>query len=330
MTARLTIEGLSVDFGEDHSARVLDDFNLTVEAGEIVAIVGESGSGKSVTARALMRLLPEGGNVSSGSIRLGELDILGASEHEMDSVRGGRLAMLFQEPKRMLDPTATIGSQVAEPLRRHLGLSRKQARDRAIDLLAKVGIPEAARRYESYAHQLSGGMAQRVMIAAALAGEPDVLIADEPTTALDVTIEVQILRLIALTRSRLGMSVILISHDLGVVASVADRVVVLYAGRVVEEGPTSKILSDPQHPYSQALIRCSLLQAESDGRLFSIRGGVTEARTLKQGCRFSPRCRTAVERNIADQCVNVEPDLSSVGQGHSCRCWATIPVGRGV
>lgn len=325
MTTRLTIEGLSVDFGGDHSARVLDDFNLTVEAGEIVAIVGESGSGKSVTAMALMRLLPEGGKVSSGSIRLGGLDILGASEHEMDSVRGGRLAMLFQEPKRMLDPTATIGSQVAEPLRRHLGLSRKQARDRAIDLLAKVGIPEAARRYESYAHQLSGGMAQRVMIAAALAGEPDVLIADEPTTALDVTIEVQILRLIALTRSRLGMSVILISHDLGVVASVADRVVVLYAGRVVEEGPTSKILSDPQHPYSQALIRCSLLQAESDGRLFSIRGGVAEARTLKQGCRFSPRCPTANER-----CADQEPDLCSSGQGHSSRCWATIPVGCGV
>jgi peptide/nickel transport system ATP-binding protein len=264
----LTIEGLAVS--ADVGAPLLDGVSLSIGEGEVLALVGESGSGKSLTAMSIVRLLPKSLVADAATLALDGVDLLGASERTMNTIRGGRVGVLFQQPKRMFDPTATVGAQVAEPLRRFRGMSRRAARDAVVDLLRDVGIPEPARRARAYAHQLSGGIAQRVMLAAALAGQPRLLIADEPTTALDATIEAQILRLIAAKKNELGMSVLFISHDLGVVSSIADRIAVMHAGRVVEEGPTDKILTAPEHPYTRGLIACSLLRQNEAGELYTI------------------------------------------------------------
>ena len=265
--ALLTVEHLSISAGD---TALLDGVSLSIEEGEVLALVGESGSGKSLTAMSVVRLLPQPLVVDATTLSLDGIDLLTASEAMMNTVRGGRVGVLFQQPKRMLDPTATVGTQVAEPLRRFRGMSRREAATAAIDLLCDVGIPEPARRARAYAHQLSGGIAQRVMLAAALAGQPRLLIADEPTTALDATIEAQILRLIATKKAELGMSVLFISHDLGVVSSIADRIAVMYAGQIVEEGPVDQILTAPQHSYTRALIACSLLRQDSAGELYTI------------------------------------------------------------
>ncbi|MBT8162708.1 MULTISPECIES: ABC transporter ATP-binding protein [Arthrobacter] len=325
MTDTLTISGLTVELGPFGSPPILDRVSLTVGPGEIVALVGESGSGKSMTAMSLMRLLPPGARMRADAIRLGDIDVLHASEHEMNHIRGARISMLFQQPKRMLDPTATVGAQVAEPLRLCLGLSRSQAHARVIELLADVGIAEPERRAHSYAHQLSGGIAQRVMIAMALAGQPDVLIADEPTTALDVTVEAQILQLIAAKRAKLGMSALFVSHDLGVVSSIADRIAVMYAGRIVEEGTTREILHSPQHPYTKALVKCAMLEPEEDGSLYTIPGDANAARAVSHGCRFRSRCLVCTDEHLEQKCENEEPELAGCGRaGHSSRCWSTI------
>jgi peptide/nickel transport system ATP-binding protein len=263
----LTIEDLTVSAGD---VALLDGVSLTIADGEVLALVGESGSGKSLTAMSVVRLLPRPLVLDATTMTLDGIDLLTASERTMNTVRGGRVGVLFQQPRRMLDPTATVGSQVAEPLRRFRGMSRREARDAAVDLLRDVGIPEPARRARAYAHQLSGGIAQRVMLAAALAGQPRLLIADEPTTALDATVEAQILRLVAVKKAELGMSVLYISHDLDVVASIADRVAVMYGGRVVEQGPVKRILEAPEHPYTRALIACSLLRRNESGELYTI------------------------------------------------------------
>ena len=324
MTDTLTISGLTVELGPPGSPPILDRVSLTVGPGEIVALVGESGSGKSMTAMSSMRLLPPGARMRADAISLGDIDVLHASEHEMNHIRGARISMLFQQPKRMLDPTATVGAQVAEPLRLCLGLSRSQAHARVIELLADVGIAEPERRAHSYAHQLSGGIAQRVMIAMALAGQPDVLIADEPTTALDVTVEVQILQLIAAKRAKLGMSALFVSHDLGVVSSVADRIAVMYAGRIVEEGTTREILHSPQHPYTKALVKCAMLKPEADGSLYTIPGDANAARAVSHGCRFRARCLVCTAEHLEQKCESEEPELAGCGRAeHSSRCWAT-------
>jgi peptide/nickel transport system ATP-binding protein len=263
----LTVEDLSVSAGD---IVLLDGVSLTIAEGEVLALVGESGSGKSLTAMSVVRLLPRPLVVDATAMTLDGVDLLTASEPTMNTIRGGRVGVLFQQPKRMLDPTATVGAQVAEPLRRCRGMSRREARDAVVDLLRDVGIPAPARRARAYAHQLSGGIAQRVMLAAALAGQPRLLIADEPTTSLDATVEAQILRLIAAKKAELGMSVLFISHDLGVVASIADRVAVMYAGRIVEQGPVDRILEAPDHPYTRALIACSLLRQNDSGDLYTI------------------------------------------------------------
>ena len=231
--------------------------------------------------------------------------------------------MLFQQPKIMLDPTARVGGQVTESLRRHRKVGRREAKDRAVQLLRDVGIPEPKRRASSFAYQLSGGMAQRVMIAAALSADPELVIADEPTTALDVTVQAQILQLLKQKRDDLGLSILLITHDLGIVSTMADRVAVMYAGRIVEDGATRDIFDDPQHPYTQALLRASLLEAER-GQLYSIPGSVVQARELEQGCRFLPRCPVSAALGIQELCGSAEPVLSTCGkQEHHSRCYAS-------
>ena len=267
----LEIRGLRVEFPEVGGGPAIDGMDLTVRRGEIVALVGESGSGKSLTALTVMGLLPPGAQVVGGSAVLGGEDVLSMSGKRLNEVRGSKVAMLFQQPKVMLDPTARVGGQVVEALRRHRGVGRREAKARVVDMLRDVGIPEPARRASSFAHQLSGGMAQRVMIAAALSADPELVIADEPTTALDVTVQAQILDLLRRKRDESGLSILLITHDLGIVSSMADRVAVMYAGRIVEEGATRDIFDDPQHPYTEALLKASLLQAER-GKLFTIPG----------------------------------------------------------
>ena len=297
--------------------------DLTVGRGEIVALVGESGSGKSLTALTVMGLLPPGAEVVGGEVCFSGEDVLSMGSRRRNQVRGNKVAMLFQQPKVMLDPTARVGAQVAESLRVHRKVGRRQAKARVVEMLRDVGIPEPARRASSFAYQLSGGMAQRVMIAAALSADPELLIADEPTTALDVTVQAQILELLKRKRDELGLSILLITHDLGIVSTMADRVAVMYAGRIVENGTTKDIFEDPQHPYTQALLKASLLQAER-GKLFSIPGSVVQARSLEHGCRFLPRCPVAAELGITDMCRGEEPTLHTCGEHeHHSRCYAS-------
>jgi peptide/nickel transport system ATP-binding protein len=318
----LDVRDLRVDFPDVPGDPAIDGIGLRVGQGEIVALVGESGSGKSLTALTVMGLLPPGAEVIGGSAVLAGEDLLSMSESRRNEVRGSKVAMLFQQPKTMLDPTARVGSQVAEALRRHRKVTRRDAKARVVELLRDVGIPEPARRASSFAYQLSGGMAQRVMIAAALSADPELLIADEPTTALDVTVQAQILELLMRKRDELGLSILLITHDLGIVSSTADRVAVMYAGRIVEDGVTADIFTDPQHPYTEALLKASLLQAER-GKLFSIPGTVAEARAA-QGCRFLSRCPKAAELGITERCQSAEPTLHACGEHeHHSRCYAS-------
>jgi peptide/nickel transport system ATP-binding protein len=317
----LEVRGLEVAV-EGTSGPVLAGIDLSIDAGQTVALVGESGSGKSLTALAIMRLLPRGVSMLAGSISFAGEDVLAMSSRRLNRLRGGAISMLFQQPLAMLDPTATVGSQVAEAVQLHTNLGRKAAWSRVIELFREVGIPAPEVRAHSYAHQLSGGMAQRVMIAAALAGNPRLLIADEPTTALDTTIQLQILELLARERKARNLSTLLITHDLGVVSALADRILVLYAGRVVEEGTRWDILEKPQHPYTRALVRASLLRAEADGTLFAIRGTLSRDDLPATGCRFLPRCGTTERLCITATCAAREPELADAAPGHRVRCCA--------
>jgi oligopeptide/dipeptide ABC transporter ATP-binding protein len=315
--ALLEIEDLTVAFGPAANATtVVESVGFTVDAHETVALVGESGSGKSVTALAIMRLLQEPGRVARGAIRFEGRDLALLSEREMAAMRGNRIAMIFQEPMSSLNPLLSIGAHVAEPLRLHRGLSKRDARTRAIALLDRVGIPSAAQRYDDYPHRMSGGMRQRVMIAAALACDPALLIADEPTTALDVTIQAQITDLLADLQAEFGMGVLFITHDLGVVAEQAHRVVVMYAGRVVERAATTKLFDAAAHPYSAALLRC--MPSDEEGavdRLAVIEGSVPAPAMSLPGCRFEPRCPQAIAA-----CRAQEPPLLSLAPGHAAAC----------
>ena len=318
----LEIRDLRVEFPEVGGGPAIDGMDLTVRRGEIVALVGESGSGKSLTALTMMGLLPPGAQVSGGTALLDGEDVLAMAPKRLNEVRGNKVAMLFQQPKVMLDPTARVGGQVAEALRRHRKVGGREAKARVVEMLRDVGIPEPARRASSFAYQLSGGMAQRVMIAAALSADPELVIADEPTTALDVTVQAQILDLLKTKRDTLGLSILLITHDLGIVSSMADRVAVMYAGRIVENGTTKEIFDNPQHPYTEALLKASLLEAER-GQLFSIPGSVAQARAMEHGCRFLPRCSKATELGITARCSGAEPTLHVCGDhDHHSRCHA--------
>ena len=290
------------------------DVTFEVGRGETLCLVGESGCGKSTTALALLGLLPAGTTRVTGSVRLGGRDLYRLSRREWEDVRGDQIAMIFQEPMTSLHPAFTVGEQIAESLRRHRGLSRRAARQRAVELLDLVGVPDAPARVDSYPHEFSGGMRQRVLIAIALACEPQLLVADEPTTALDVTVQAQILDLLQDMRERFALSLLLVTHDLGVVAEVADRVVVMYAGEVVEQAPVADFLHRPAHPYSRALVAAS--RPDPGGRLEWIEGAPPAPEAMPSGCRFHPRCRYATA-GCAD--APVVP-LRDVGDGRRSRC----------
>ena len=296
----------------------VDGVSFSVDPGETLAIVGESGSGKSVTALSIMRLLPRRvGKITRGSIRLGDRDLTTLPEEEMRAVRGKEVGMIFQEPMTSLNPVHTVGAQIAEVLIEHEALSAAEARERAIEMLDMVGISEPTRRVDNHPHEMSGGMRQRAMIAMALACNPSVLIADEPTTALDVTIQAQILDLMEELQERLGMAIIFITHDLGVVAQMARRVVVMYSGQVVETGPVDEIFNRPRMPYTAGLI-ASIPRLGSTGRgqrLRTIPGNVPALTERPSGCRFITRCAHAEAA-----CSETVPDLEMITEGHGVRC----------
>ena len=301
----------------------VDGVSLSVDAGECLGIVGESGSGKSMTALSVMRLLPSGGDITGGSIVLDDTDITALDEDKMQHVRGNLVGMVFQDPMTSLNPTMRIGDQIAESVRIHRGASKHEAMARAVEVLGLVGMPRPEERVGNFPHQLSGGMRQRVMIAMALACEPKLLIADEPTTALDVTIQKQILELIDDLRARLGMAVILVTHDLGVIAGRADRVAVMYAGRIVETTSTATLFASPRHPYTEALFE-ALPEKSAAGpvvkRLYNIPGQPPDLTSPPPGCKFAPRCRYAQEK-----CQEIEPSITTSGDSHEYRCY--FPVG---
>jgi peptide/nickel transport system ATP-binding protein len=317
----LAVERLRTAFHTpDGVVRAVDDVSWTLRRGEILGVVGESGCGKSVTALSIMGLIPDPPGRVEGSVRLAGRELVGLPEPAMRRVRGNAISMVFQEPMTSLDPVMRISRQIAEPLIQHQGLRRSEARACAIELLHRVRIPEAERRADEYPHQLSGGMRQRVMIAMALACRPAVLLADEPTTALDVTIQAQILRLTLELRRELGTAIVLITHDLGVIAETADRVVVMYAGRKVEEAPVARLFAQPQHPYTVGLLG-SVPKVDRTGphrrkRLAEIAGMVPALDREIVGCRFAPRCRLAT-----DLCHREDPPLEIKQPGHVAACW---------
>jgi peptide/nickel transport system ATP-binding protein len=322
MTALVEIEDLHTEIKLRRSVvHAIDGVSLSVSAGECLGIVGESGSGKTMTALSVMRLLPGGGMITSGRISLADTEITALTEEQMQQVRGNAVGMVFQDPLTSLNPTMTIGDQIAESVRLHRGASKPAALERAVEVLGLVGMPRPAERVSNFPHQLSGGMRQRVMIAIALACEPQLLIADEPTTALDVTIQKQILELIDGLRQRLGMAVILVTHDLGVIAGHADRVAVMYAGRIVETADASTLFTNPRHPYTEALLAALPERAaEGAGRLYNIPGQPPDLTAPPPGCKFAPRCRYAQQK-----CVESEPYLTAAGDSHFFRCF--FPVG---
>ena len=322
MPPLLQVEDLHTDIRLRHATvHALDGVSLTVDAGECLGIVGESGSGKTMTALSVMQLLPPGGSITGGRIVLDGIQISGLDDDRMRRVRGNEIGMIFQDPMTSLNPTLTVGAQIAETVLLHRDVDKKTAMARAVEVLGLVGMPRPAERVKSYPHQLSGGMRQRVMIAMALACEPKLLIADEPTTALDVTIQKQILELIDDLRARLGMAVILVTHDLGVIAGRADRAVVMYAGKVAETTTTKRLFANPRHPYTQALFEALPEKAaDISGRLYSIPGMPPDLTSPPPGCRFAARCRHAT-----DQCRRREPALAGDERKHAFRCF--FPVG---
>ncbi len=316
----LEVQDLRTHFPvEGGTVRAVDGVSLTLGEGEVLSIVGESGCGKSMTALSLMRLIDEPGKIVGGTVRFRDgnktVDLLELSQRELQRIRGHRIAIIFQDPMTSLNPMLTVGYQLEEPLKHHERLSAGAARERARELLQRVGIPDPERRLRDYPHQFSGGMRQRVMIAMAMACRPKLIIADEPTTALDVTIQAQILELLRQLRDDFGASVILITHDLGVVAEIADRVAVMYAGRVVEDGSVRRIFQHPQHPYTRALMKSVPRLRDWPDRLQTIEGAPPDLRTEIANCPFEPRCGDRIP-----VCKDVLPPLLPVEPGHRSAC----------
>lgn len=313
----LKISGLKTSFyTDDGEVPAVADVNFSIEPGEILGVVGESGCGKSVTSLSVMDLVPHPGKIVSGDIRFKDEELTKASKRRMRQIRGNEIAMIFQEPMTSLNPVFTIGSQMIEGIRLHHHFSKKEAANHAVQMLKKAGMPRAEQLLKEYPHQLSGGMRQRVMIAMAMACEPELLIADEPTTALDVTIQAQILELMKRLNEDLNTSILLITHDLGVVAEVCDRIVVMYAGKVVEEGSVRTIFKNPQHPYTEGLIQSVPNMYNKKERLYSIPGNVPKPGSVTQGCLFAPRCPYAFDR-----CTAENPELLETEAGHQVRCF---------
>lgn len=313
-------------FTEDGVVKAVDGVDFYVKSGEVLGLVGESGCGKSVTSLSIMRLVGVPGKVVNGEILFGGTDLLKVPETEMVKVRGNRVSMIFQQPQSSLNPVFTVGDQVAEVLQIHQNLDKEAAWKRAVELLSMVGIPDAVNKAKAYPHEMSGGQAQRVMIAMALAMTPELLIADEPTTALDVTIQAQILDLIQEMRARLSTAVILITHDLGIIAEMADRVAVMYAGRIVEQSDVGELFEYPLHPYTQGLIGSIPILGRVAERLDVIPGSVPNLVNLPAGCQFAPRCRMR-EKYGLKICTEIEPELVEVRPGHDVRCWLYVSTG---
>ena len=315
----LEVKHLRTEFFSSKKSSVtpVDDVRFDIKKGEILGIVGESGCGKSVTSLSIMQLLKDTpGKVTNGEVIFQGRNLLDASKKEMLDIRGDKMSMIFQEPMSSLNPSMRIDKQMIEGIRLHTPLTKAEARKKAADILSQVGIPDPQRVLKNYPHQLSGGMSQRVMIAMAMSCEPDLLIADEPTTALDVTIQAQILELMKKIQQDKGMSILLITHDLGVVAEMCSRVIVMYAGKIVEEAPVEILFANPTHPYTQGLIASVPKLGSGVKVLPSIPGSVPDLSAMPKGCRFAPRCKYATEK-----CHQEQPELLSVGEKQKCRCW---------
>lgn len=315
----LEVKELRTEFfsSKKSSVTAVEEVNFEIQKGEIVGLVGESGCGKSVTSLSIMQLLKDTpGKVTNGEVIFEGKDLLKASKAEMLDIRGGRMSMIFQEPMSSLNPAMRIDRQMIEGIRLHTSLNKEQARERAAKILSQVGIPDPQRVLKNYPHQLSGGMSQRVMIAMAMSCDPKLLIADEPTTALDVTIQAQILELMKKIQKEQGTSILLITHDLGVVAEMCSRVIVMYAGKIVEEAPVGVLFGNPSHPYTQGLIASVPKLGSGVKVLPSIPGSVPDLSSMPKGCRFAPRCKYAT-----DKCREQEPELKAINENQKCRCW---------
>jgi len=317
----LDVQDLRTYFHTRHGVvKAVDGVSFHVNRGEIVGLVGESGSGKSVTSLSLMRLVAPPGRTESGRVIFDGVDLLQLPREQMMRIRGDRISMIFQQPTSSLNPVFQVGAQISEVLEIHRHLKRKVGHARAVEMLRKVGIPDPERRARAYPHEISGGMAQRVMIAMALACSPELLIADEPTTALDVTIQAQILDLMRGLQQEFGTAIMLITHDLGVVAEMCSRVAVMYAGEIVEEADVHTLFHNPKHPYTQGLIGSVPVLGQVKDELAVIPGNVPNLINLPPGCRFAPRCRARVENDL-EISTRVKPDLKELTPGHSVRCW---------
>ncbi len=317
----LQVQGLKTHFDtRDGLVKAVDGIDFHVDRGEVLGIVGESGCGKSVTSLSIMGLVPLPGEVVAGDIIFGDRNIVDMSAKELRALRGEHISMIFQQPTSALNPVHRAGLQIKEVFELHRDWKEDIEEERVVEMLARVGIPDPARRAKAYPHELSGGMAQRIMIAMALACEPELLIADEPTTALDVTIQAQILDLMRALKSETGTAVILITHDLGVVAEMADRVAVMYAGQIVEETDVRSMFNNPMHPYTEGLIGSIPILGDLKERLATIPGVVPSLVDLPPGCRFASRCVSRVEHGL-EVCNQREPDLVEVEEGHKVRCW---------
>lgn len=322
MAPLLEVKGLTTKFyTQDGVVQAVNGVSYSIEEGETLGIVGESGSGKSVGVMSLIRLIPTPpGKITAGEVLFEGRDLLKVSDEEIRTIRGNKIAMIFQDPMTSLNPVLTVGRQISEALELHLGMDKKQAKARTVELLEMVGIPSAAERVDNYPHQFSGGMRQRVMIAMGLSCNPQLLIADEPTTALDVTIQAQIIDLVKRLRDEIGMSIIWITHDLGVVAGLADRVLVMYAGRIVEEAGVKELYANPRHPYTLGLLgSIPRLDEERPEKLKSVDGLPPDLIDYPQGCPFYARCRYRLDR-----CLEAPPGLEAVGVGHKVACYVDV------
>jgi len=324
----LEVHGLKTYFyTEAGVVKAVDGVDFDVQRGEIVALVGESGCGKSVTSFSIMQLVGSPGKIVDGQVWFNQQDLLKLPESEMRLMRGDRISMIFQQPTSCLNPVFRVGDQIAEVLEIHRGSDKQTGWEKAVSLLRTVGIPEPEKRVQAFPHELSGGMAQRVMIAMALACEPELLIADEPTTALDVTIQAQILDLMRDLQKKIGASIILITHDMGVVAEMASRVSVMYAGRVVEQADVQTLFEMPLHPYTRGLLSSIPIMGVVKERLDTIPGAVPNLIDLPPGCKFAPRCMARVDQHL-HQCMIEEPPLLDYQPGHKVRCWLHAEAGR--
>ena len=304
---------------ESGEVKAVDGISFNVEKGRVLGIVGESGSGKSVTAYSIMQILSNPGKIISGSIKFDGEELVGADKKVLRNIRGRKISMIFQDPMTSLNPVYTIGNQLIETIMLHTPRNKQQATERAIEMIKIVGISDADKRLKQYPHELSGGMRQRIMIAIALACEPDILIADEPTTALDVTIQAQILELMKKLQAELGMAIIMVTHDLGVIVSMCDEVIVLYAGKVCEKGTVDEIFYNPKHEYTKGLLRSIPYGSKTLGRLVPIEGSPVDMLNMPKGCAFAPRCSKAMKICLETQCKEIQ-----ITEKHSAACWINI------